>query len=78
MEVFMETYIDVYINVDGEKSSVIFKKLTDIGLKHNIGEHDFVYDWGKIAPISDELELADKIQETLKGTGVILRFSTVR
>jgi len=70
MEIFMETYIDVYVNVDGEKSSVIFKKLTDIGLKHNIGEHDFVYDWGKVAPISDELELADKIHHYRKLNGI--------
>ena len=74
----METYIDVYVNADGEKSSVIFKKLTELGLKHNIGEHDFIYDWGKVASISEELTLADKIQETLKGTGVILRFTTIR
>jgi len=74
----METYIDVYVNADGEKSSVIFKKLTEIGLKHNIGEHDFIYDWGKVASISEELALADTIQETLKGTGVILRFTTIR
>jgi len=74
----METYIDVYVNADGEKSSVIFEKLTELGLKHNIGEHDFIYDWGKVAPISEELALADKIQETLRGTGVVLRFTTVR
>lgn len=24
----METYIDVFVSVDGEKSSVIFKKIT--------------------------------------------------
>ncbi|PNX49652.1 MAG: hypothetical protein BV457_00945 [Thermoplasmata archaeon M9B1D] len=74
----METYIDVYINADGEKSSIIFKKLTEIGLKYHIGEHDFIYDWKKIASISEELALADKIQEKLKGTGAILRFITIR
>ena len=74
----METYIDIYVNADGEKSSIIFKKLTEIGLKHNIGEHDFIYDWRKAASISEELALADKIQETLKGTGAILRFTTIR
>jgi len=74
----METYIDVYVNADGEKSSVIFKKITELGLKYHIGEHDFIYDWRKAASIADELALADKIQEKLKGTGVILRFTTVR
>lgn len=74
----METYIDLFLNADGEKASVVFKKLKDMGLKHHIGEHDFVYDWKKAASISDELMLADKIQEQLKKTGVILRFTTIR
>ena len=74
----METFIDVYWNVDGEKSSIVFSKLNEIGLKYFIGEHDFVYDWKGIATISDELKLIDKIQSQLKGTGVLLKFTTVR
>ena len=74
----METYIDVFLNADGEKASTVFKKLTEIGLKHHIGEHDFIYDWRKATTISDELTLADKIQEQLKGTGVVLKFTTIR
>jgi len=74
----METYIDLLLNTEGEKASVVFKKLTDIGLKFHIGEHDFVHDWKKIASISEQLSLADKIQEKLKGTGVLLKFTTIR
>ena len=74
----METFIDVYWNVDGEKSSIVFSKLNEIGLKYFIGEHDFVYDWKGIATISDELKLIDEIQSQLKGTGVLLKFTTVR
>lgn len=74
----METYIDIFLNVDGEKASVIFKKLTEIGLKYHIGEHDFYYDWKKISTISDELLLADKIQEKLKGSGALIKFTTIR
>lgn len=74
----METYVDVFMNADGEKASIIFNKLSEIGLKYHIGEHDFIYDWKKIAKISDELALADKIQEKLKGTGAILKFTTIR
>jgi hypothetical protein len=74
----METFVDVYINVDGEKTSIIFKKISDLGLKYHIGEHDFIYDWKGIAKISDELALADKIQENLKGTGAVLKFTTIR
>ena len=74
----METFVDVYLSVDGEKGSVIFNKLNEIGLKSYIGEHDFVYDWKGIATISDELKLVDKIQSHLKGTGVMLKFTTIR
>jgi len=74
----LETFVDVYLSVDGEKGSVIFNKLNEIGLKSYIGEHDFVYDWKGIATISDELKLVDKIQLQLKGTGVMLKFTTIR
>lgn len=74
----METYIDVYLNVDGEKASVIHDKLIKIGLKPTIGEHDFAYNWKGLASIEEELKFIEKIQHTLKGTGAILKFKTIR
>ncbi len=74
----METYIDVFISSDGEKASVVFNKLKDMGLKYHMGEHDFLYDWKGITKISDELAFIDSIQEKLKGDGVILKFTTIR
>ena len=74
----METYIDIFFNTDGEKASIIEKKLIDMGLKSTIGEHDFVYDWGKIVEPSEVSKFVDKIQSNLKGTGVILKFTTIR
>ncbi len=74
----METFVDVYVSADGEKASVIFKKINEMGLKYHIGEHDFIYDWKGIAKISDELDLADKIQSKLRGTAAILKFTTIR
>lgn len=74
----METYIDVFISSDGEKASVVFNKLKDMGLKYHMGEHDFLYDWKGITKISDELAFVDSIQEKLKGDGVILKFTTIR
>jgi len=74
----METFVDVYVNANGEKASVIFKKINEMGLKYHIGEHDFINDWKGIAKISDELELADRIQTKLRGTGAILKFTTIR
>jgi len=74
----METYIDVYISSEGVKSSEILKKLVEMGLKPSIGDHDFIYDWKGIVSIDEEIELIDKIQEKLRGTGVILKFTTNR
>lgn len=74
----MDTYVDVFLNSDGEKASVIFKKLQDMGLKYSIGIHDFVYDWKRVVSISEELHFIDHLQEKLKGTGVILKFTTIR
>lgn len=74
----METYIDIFLSTDGEKASVIEKKLNEMGLKTNICEHDFVYDWGKIVDYSKVLDFVDKIQSKLKGKGVILKFITIR
>ena len=44
----METFVDEYVKADGEKSSVIFNKISELGFKYHIGEHDFVYDWKKL------------------------------
>jgi hypothetical protein len=74
----METYIDIFLSTDGEKASIIEKKLKDMGLKTTIGEHDYVYDWGKIVDSSEVINFVNKIQSNLKGTGVILKFKTIR
>jgi hypothetical protein len=74
----METYVDVFLSSDGEKASIVFNKLKEMGLKYHMGEHDFMYDWNGIVKIAEELAFVDKIQENLKGTGVILKFTTIR
>ena len=74
----MEIYIDIYIPTNGEKVSVINKKLIELGLKPTIGEHDYIFNWKRIVTIDEELEFIDTIQEKLRGTGVILKFKTVR
>ena len=74
----MKTFIDVFFSVDGEKATVIFKKLCDFGLKYHIGDHDFYYDWKRVATIIEELEFIDNIQKILNGSGAILKFSSLR
>ena len=74
----METYIDIFFNTDKEKASIIVKKIIDMGFKTHIGEHDFVYNWGKIVDPDEVITFIDKIQSNLKGTGAILKFTTIR
>ena len=74
----METYIDIYLSTDGEKSSIIHKKLVELGLKPTIGEHDFIYNWKGIVNMEEEIKFIDKIQTSLQGTGALLRFTTIR
>lgn len=74
----METYIDLFLNADGEKASEIQRRLRELGLKPTIGDHDFVYDWKGVADAAEIAAFADKVQAHLKGTGVILKFNTVR
>ena len=74
----METYVDIFFSTDGEKASIIEKKLKEMGLKTSFGDHDFVYDWGKIVDYSEVIDFVDKIQSNLKGSGVILKFTTIR
>jgi hypothetical protein len=74
----METYIDIYFPVDGAKASVSFKKLLTMGLKPTVGDHDFVHKWKGIVTIEEEITFIESIQEELKGTGIILKFTTIR
>jgi len=74
----METYIDIFLSPDGEKISVINKKLLEMGLKSTIGEHDYIYNWKCIVKMDEEIQFIDKVLSNLKGTGVILRFTTIR
>ncbi|PNX53027.1 MAG: hypothetical protein BV458_06540 [Thermoplasmata archaeon M9B2D] len=74
----METYVDLYLSADGEKASEIQRRLKALGLKPGIGEHDFLYDWNKIVSPNEIIAFADRVQSELRGTGVILRFTTIR
>jgi hypothetical protein len=74
----METYIDLFISADGEKASVVQRKLRELGIKPAVGDHDFMFDWKGVVDAAEIIAFADKVQAQLKGTGVILKFNTVR
>lgn len=73
----MKTFVEVLVSANGEKASIITDKLFDMGLKTTFGQHDFVYRWKKKATLIEVLRFIDKVQSELKGTGAILKFTTI-
>ena len=73
----MKTYVEILHNADGANASKIFEILTDIGLKPSFGQTDFVYCWKKNVTIPEILKFLDNILTRLKGTGAIVKFSTI-
>jgi hypothetical protein len=48
-----------------------------LGFEAVQGNYDYVYDWGDNVDLGDILRFTDKIQMTLKGTGVMFKTETV-
>jgi hypothetical protein len=74
----MMTYIEVYVSADGEMGSVITQTLTGMGLSSGMGEHDFQYKWKDNVTLPEVLKFVDSVQAKLKGTGAMLKFTTIR
>jgi len=74
----MKTYVEIFHSVDGEIVSIIFNKMKDLGFKPALGEHDFVYVWKKDVVITEVIDFLDNVIRKLKGTGAILKFTTIR
>jgi hypothetical protein len=73
----MKTYVEILHSADGEKPSKIFEILTEMGLKPSYGQHDFVYYWNKDVTFTEIILFLDRIVSKLKGTGAILKFTTI-
>ncbi len=74
----MKTYVEILHSADGEKVSIIFEKMKNLGFKPALGEHDFVYMWKKDVVLNEVIEFLDVVVSKLKGTGAILKFTTIR
>ena len=74
----MKTYVEVFVSSEGMKASEILEKLTKIGFKPSFGEQDFVYQWRKQVVLPEILNFVDKVQSKLKGSGVIMKFTTIK
>ena len=74
----MKTYVEVFISSDGAKASEILEILTELGFQPSFGEQDFVYHWRKDVVLPEILRFIDEIQEKLKGTNTLLKFTTIK
>ncbi len=73
----MKTYLSIWFNSEGSKVSYITDRLLSLGFQPLTGAYDYVYDWGNNATVEEAIWFGDKIQETLKGTGVFFRIETI-
>lgn len=73
----MKTYLVLWFNSNGALPSEIDRSLMSLGFKAVQGNYDYVYDWGDNVDLGDILRFTDKIQMTLKGTGVMFKTETV-
>jgi hypothetical protein len=74
----MKTYVEVFVSSEGMKASEILNTLTNIGFKPAFGEQDFVYNWKKKVLLPEILKFVDEVQSKLKGSGVIMKFTTIQ
>lgn len=71
-----KTFLIMYFSVEKEKVSEVIKKVELTGFKTTFGPVDFVYEWQQAPTKEQILELADKLTEALKDTGVMFNIDT--
>jgi hypothetical protein len=75
----MHTYVTVHMSSEGTKASEILNIFQGLGFEASLGNHDFVFKW-KDKHVTPEkvIGFVDKVQEKLRGTQVLMHFTTVR
>ncbi|WP_292461551.1 hypothetical protein [Methanolobus sp.] len=73
----MKTYLLLWYSTDGGMPSEVNRSLMSLGFKPVQGAYDYVYDWSDNVDLDEVLRFGDKIQMTLKGTGVMFKTETV-
>ncbi|WP_094227331.1 hypothetical protein [Methanolobus psychrotolerans] len=73
----MKTYLVLWFNSNGAMPSEVNRSLMSLGFEQVQGNYDYVYDWGNNVDLDEILLFTDRIQMTLKGTGVMFKTETV-
>jgi hypothetical protein len=72
----MRTFLLVQLDSEGAPFSEVAELLEDAGFRPHEGGYDFVYDWNRAPSVRESLELADRVQATLKGKSVYFRLES--
>jgi hypothetical protein len=72
----MRTFLLLQLDSEGAPFSEVADLLEDAGFRPHEGGYDFVYDWGRTPGVRESLELADRVQATLKGKSVYFRIES--
>ena len=62
----MLTYLNITFSSEGQRPSKVLEVLHNLGFEATTGNYDSVYRWDDKATVEDVLDLADKVQFTLK------------
>ncbi len=74
----MKTYLRIWFNTDGERSTEVNDRLLSMGFSPQTGIYDYVYDWGNEEVSTEKaLIMADRIHSTLGGCGIYFGLETV-
>ncbi|WP_319506666.1 hypothetical protein [uncultured Methanolobus sp.] len=73
----MKTYLVLWFNSNGAMPSEVNRSLMSLGFKQVQGNYDYVYEWGDNVDLDEILLFTDRIQMTLKGTGVMFKTETI-
>jgi len=72
----MKTYLTVWFNTNGERTSEVTSRLMSMGFRPVKGKHDYAYDWQKNASVDEAISLADQVHSTLRGCNVTFKLET--
>ncbi len=68
-----KTFVLLQLDSEGAPYSKVAEVLESVGLRPQVEGYDVVYEWGREASVRETLELADRIQEALRGSRVSFR-----
>ena len=71
-----KTFLLLQLDSEGAPFSEVAEILEDMGFRPETEGYDFVYEWGRTASVRETLELADRIQEALRGSRVSFRIES--